>query len=133
MGNTSQGTAFEKELCERLAKEGFWAMQVPRALDGSQPFDVVAGRNGRIYAFECKVCARDYFQFSRIEPNQETSLHRFMCCGNTSNAFFAFKRKDGSIWFTQASEIMQEHTLRKTAGITAGREYIDAWIWRHKQ
>ena len=71
--NKKVGNDFEKELCDMLASEGFWAHNMAQNSAG-QPADVIAVRNGKAYLIDCKVCVNDTFPFSRIESNQHTAM-----------------------------------------------------------
>lgn len=107
MVNKKSGTLFEKRLCEELAKKKIWTRLEYPAEDGSQPFDVKAIYKGEFYAFECKDCANGYFQFSRIEDNQEIALTKLLENLHTHNVFFAFNYLNSWI-FIEASDILYE-------------------------
>ena len=64
------GTQFEKAFCRELFNNGYWALNIPRSQNGSQPFDVIAVRGEKIVAVDCKVCSTPRFSLSRIEDNQ---------------------------------------------------------------
>lgn len=49
---------------------GFWALRIPRNERGAQPFDILAIKDDKVYAVDCKVCARKTFSLDRIEDNQ---------------------------------------------------------------
>lgn len=89
MSNKSSGTAFEKEFAKLLSQHGFWARLDAGGKSG-QTTDILASRNGTSYMFECKVCARDYFNIERVELNQSMSMEHFRRCGN-SETWFVFK------------------------------------------
>lgn len=97
MNNKKKGTGFENELANILAKNGFWA----RLDKGySQTCDIIAGKNGIIFLFECKTCKKDYFNLDRIEENQKLSRERFKMCGN-EEAWIVYKLDDGRIFFSR--------------------------------
>lgn len=75
MSNKKSGTAFEKELCKKLAERGVWSRLEYPAEDGSQPFDVKAICGNKLYVFECKDCQNGYFDTSRFEYNQRMALN----------------------------------------------------------
>lgn len=81
MSNKSTGTAFEKEFAELLAEKGFWVHRLQDNQNG-QPFDIIAVKNGRAYAFDCKDCAGRSFPLSRVEENQRMAMERWEECGN---------------------------------------------------
>lgn len=126
LSNKKKGSHFEEEFADILAKHGFWAHVVaPNPQDGSQPFDVVAAKNGKIYCFDCKTVETKSFTLNRIEENQEKAFNRLLDCGCDRN-FFAFKRADGSIWLTDAWYCITE----KQAGLKSiepGAVKIEEW------
>lgn len=82
MNNKKRGTEFEREFCDLLADNGFWVhFMVPDA-SGSQPFDVIAVKNGIAYAADCKTCKANIFSMSRLEDNQILAFEKWMKCGN---------------------------------------------------
>ena len=86
MSNKSMGTAFEREFAELLAEKGFWVHRLQDNQNG-QPFDIIAVKNGRAYAFDCKDCAGRSFPLSRIEENQRLAMERWEECGNGTGYF----------------------------------------------
>lgn len=96
MSNKKTGNAFEAEFCQKLFDAGFWVCNLTQN-EAGQPADVIAVKSGTAALIDCKVCEKDVFQFSRIEPNQKTAMKLWQECGNT-DACFALKFSDGSIW-----------------------------------
>ena len=94
--NRKVGNAFERELCETLARNGFWAHNMAQNSAG-QPFDVIAARNGKAYPIDCKVCENDVFVLSRIEENQHSSMTLWDRTGN-GVGWFALKFSDDSVY-----------------------------------
>lgn len=100
--NKKKGSKFEEEFANMLSEEGFWAHVVaPNPKDGSQPFDVVAAKNGVMYAFDCKTVDGNTFPLVRLEENQERAFKKLLACG-CDTCFIAYKRKDGSVWLDHA-------------------------------
>lgn len=81
MSNKHDGTTFERKFADILYRRGFWALNIPDGKNG-QPFDIVAVRNNRAYAFDCKSCAGQRFLFSRIEENQRNAFYAWKTAGN---------------------------------------------------
>lgn len=81
VSNKSSGTAFERELAERLSRQGFWVHRLQDNKNG-QPADLIAASNGSTYLIDCKRCEADVFRFSRIEPNQHTAMRLWHDTGN---------------------------------------------------
>jgi Holliday junction resolvase len=92
MSNKSLGNGFERELCERLSKEGFWVHNLTQNSAG-QPADIIAVQDGYAYLIDCKVCSNDKFPFSRIEENQDLAMTLWRDCGN-GQGWFALKLED---------------------------------------
>jgi Holliday junction resolvase len=98
------GNRFEAELCDALARHGFWAHNMAQNQTG-QPADVIAVRNGVAHLIDCKVCSHDRFALSRIEANQEAAMTLWECKGNTSG-YFALRLTDGTIWMFSLGELL---------------------------
>lgn len=95
--NKKKGVAFEKEFCNILALNKFWA-RMDKGF--AQACDIIAGKNNKIYLIECKTVKEDYFNLSRVEDNQNTSREFFKHCGN-DNAYFVFKLDSGEIYLSK--------------------------------
>ena len=76
------GREFEKYMVDWLSAKGFWVHRMAESNTGSQPFDIIALRNYKVCAFDCKVIStkRPYFPFSRIEENQRRSFEKMQDC-----------------------------------------------------
>ena len=86
MSNKSTGNAFEREFCEMLHSNGFWAHNMAANVYG-QPADVIAVKNKTSYLIDCKVCSGRGFALSRIEDNQRFSMLLWQECGNGTGLF----------------------------------------------
>jgi len=95
--NKKKGSNFENDFCNILAQYGFWAR---KDKGYAQTCDIIAGKNNKIYLFECKTCSKDYFNTKRVEDNQNYSRERFRECGN-SNCYFVYKLDNGEIYISQ--------------------------------
>ena len=84
--NRKTGTSFERELCEELARYGFWAHNLAQNSAG-QPFDVIAARDGKVYPIDAKVCEKDVFRLVRIEDNQFSAMTLWKDTGNGEGWF----------------------------------------------
>ena len=89
-----KGSEWENEFAQILSRNGFWATVLPKQRDGSQPFDVVASKNGKMLAFDCKTVKGYNYQLNRIEENQEKAFIKLEQCGSYAN-YFAIKCDDG--------------------------------------
>ena len=83
MNNKKIGTEFECEFVQMLANRGYWVHFINPDRTGSQPFDVIAVKNGRAYAFDCKTCSTKRFSIDRLEDNQVLAFEKWISCGNT--------------------------------------------------
>ena len=82
MNNKKIGTEWESEFCEWLAKKEWWVHFITPAPDGGQPFDVIAVKNGKALAIDCKTSAKPIFSIDRLEENQKMSFMLWMKMGN---------------------------------------------------
>ena len=82
MNNKKLGTAFERYVCQMLAQKGYWVHFITPDARGAQPFDVIAAKNRRTYAIDCKTCISKTFNINRLEENQKAAFDRWMNCGN---------------------------------------------------
>ena len=96
MSNKKRGSNFEREFASILSAHGFW-VRLDKGY--AQTCDIIAGKDNKIYLFECKTCSRDYFDLNRIEDNQDFSRLIFKKCGN-EEAWMVYKAKD-SIYLSQ--------------------------------
>ena len=93
MNNKQAGNEFEREFCEILAIDGFWAHFMGGSKNG-QPADIIAVRNEKAYLIDAKDCQNDRFVLSRIEANQDTAMRYWEMCGN-NQGLFALKTSKG--------------------------------------
>ena len=82
MNNKRIGTAFENKVCKMLQADGWWVHFIEPKQSGAQPFDIVAVRNGRAIAIDCKTCVNKRFSIDRLEDNQIMAFEKWMSCGN---------------------------------------------------
>ena len=82
MNNKMRGTCFERKMCTLLSNEGWWVHFIEPKQSGAQPFDIIAVKNGRALAIDCKTCVNDKFPLSRLEDNQIYAFEKWIRCGN---------------------------------------------------
>lgn len=82
MNNKKLGTEFEKEICEILKQSGWWVHFIEPKQSGAQPFDIIAVKNGRALAMDCKTCVSGSFSINRLEDNQIYAFNKWIDCGN---------------------------------------------------
>ena len=86
MNNKQAGNKFEREFCEQLAKDNFWAHFMGGNKNG-QPADIIAVKDEIAYLIDAKDCKNDVFEFRRIEDNQDMAMIRWEMCGNNQGLF----------------------------------------------
>ena len=86
MNNKQAGNNFEREFCEQLARDKFWAHFMGGSKNG-QPADIIAVRNEHAYLIDAKDCQNDRFVLSRIEDNQHMAMRYWEMCGNNQGIF----------------------------------------------
>lgn len=94
MNNKTLGTAFEQKMCELLAQKGYWVHFIVPDARGAQPFDIIAVKNGKPFAIDCKTCVRNNFTYDRLEDNQIMAFEKWLSVGN-SEPIIAVEHNDG--------------------------------------
>jgi Holliday junction resolvase len=82
INNKRLGTAFEQEICNILAHKGYWVHFIVPDIRGAQPFDIIAVKDGKAIAIDCKTCVAGSFNICRLEDNQIMAFEKWMACGN---------------------------------------------------
>ena len=82
MNNKKLGTAFEKQICNLYSQSGYWVHFISPDSRGSQPFDIIAVKNGKVTVIDCKTCKDHVFRISRLEDNQIMAFEKWLACGN---------------------------------------------------
>lgn len=83
MNNKKLGTAWEQECCDILKANGYWVKFFPPDSRGSQPFDIIAVKDGIAKAIDSKTSVSAVFPLSRLEDNQIFAFDLWLECGNT--------------------------------------------------
>lgn len=110
MNNKTLGTEFEKFMCEFLSKRGWWVHFIEPKKDGSQPFDIIAVRNGITLAADCKTSASGTFSYLRLEDNQITSFDKWLRCGNNAPKVFVWH--EDRVYVLDYLALMHNRTLK---------------------
>ena len=110
MSNKSLGTAFEQEFCNKLATLGYWVHFIVPDARGAQPFDVIAAKDGRSYAYDCKTCVSKSFSIRRLEDNQVMAFEKWMKCGN-DEPLVAVKH-DNKVFLIGYKELKEKKSIR---------------------
>lgn len=130
MTNKKLGNDFEADLCEMLAKEGFWVHNFTQNQAG-QPADIIAVKNGNAYLIDAKVCSDNKFPLSRIEENQKNSMELWRDCKN-GTGWFAILIEDEVFMmsYTNIKEIQVEEdrsTLTLSDIVESGKTF-KKWV-----
>lgn len=91
--NQKKGKTFEQEWIDYLYSHGMWVHYIQPAHDRSQPFDVIAVKDGVVYAFDCKTLKGKRFPLNRIEDNQQAAFESLNKQG-IYNTYFVVKTED---------------------------------------
>lgn len=97
MNNKKLGTQWEQEVCKLLAQRGFWVHFFVPDARGAQPFDIIAVKDGKAIAIDCKTCVANTFNINRLEDNQISSFEKWIACGNSEPAI-AVKHEHKLYW-----------------------------------
>jgi len=82
LNNKQIGTQFERDMCDILASRGYWVRFIVPDARGAQPFDIIAVKDGKALAIDCKTCVSNTFSINRLEDNQIMAFERWLECGN---------------------------------------------------
>lgn len=121
MNNKKIGTAFEEEMVEWFVKNGYWTHFLSPDKRGSQPFDIIAVRNGNVVVGDCKTCSKNSISISRLEDNQISAFEKWIAKGNSSPYIFA-KHRD-MILFIPYTYLKSAKTVK----LIADNNWIGGW------
>lgn len=88
MNNKKLGTAFEREMVEKLTKSGYWVHFISPDNRGAQPFDLIFVKDRVACVADCKTCNDHLFRLTRLEWNQQLAFDKWMACGNMEPVIF---------------------------------------------
>lgn len=90
LNNKRKGTAFERKVCEVFKNRGYWVHFIAPDARGAQPFDIIAVKDGRARAVECKTLSDDvrWFSIKRLEDNQVSAFEYWKSKGNGDPLIF---------------------------------------------
>ena len=118
MNNKKTGSQFEKEFCQYLAENGWWAHFLTPNASGAQPFDIIALRGRNVYAIDCKTCAGDKFSISRIEDNQRLAFSHIIWKSTSVKCGFAILYNDEIYYVPYEDVLVFEKYKVKTIKLT---------------
>lgn len=67
-------TQAEKYVAEYISSFNYWVGNFEKGVTGSQPFDLIAVGQDKVFCLDVKFCDKDYFHFGRVEENQKLAL-----------------------------------------------------------
>ena len=103
MNNKELGTQFEQYVCNMFAQRGWWAHFITPSKVGSQPFDIIAIKDDKVMAVDCKTCNLPNFPLSRVEDNQQFAFDALLWKTNAICGFLV--RYRGKIYFLDWSSV----------------------------
>jgi Holliday junction resolvase len=103
------GGEFENDFAALLAQHGYWAHLIVPNRSGAQPFDVIAAKDGKAYAFDCKTCEGNTFSLGRAEANQLTAAWLWKKTGN-AEMYFAVRHGD-KVFLISATRLKEEQRI----------------------
>lgn len=109
MNNKKLGDEFEKSMVKLLAKQGYWAHFITPDKRGSQPFDIIAVKDGFAVAIDCKTCKDHIFRLGRLEENQIMAFEKWLKCGNDA-AYLAVSHND-AIYMIPYKRLKEEGSI----------------------
>ena len=80
--NKRLGMMFEQAVVTLLREDGYWVHFLTPDARGAQPFDIIAVKDGRARAIDCKTCSLPFITLRRLETNQQFAFDRWISCGN---------------------------------------------------
>lgn len=113
MNNKRLGTAFEKRVCALLSANGYWVHFITPDIRGAQPFDIVAIKNGKALAVECKTleASKKSFNISRLEDNQICAFEKWLACGNEMPMVF-IEHGEQAIYVCYYKDLREKGTVK---------------------
>lgn len=106
MNNKIIGTQFERRFVEMLAKRGFWVHFIEPNRQGAQPFDIIAIKDDKPYAFDCKTSVRNKFSYNRLEVNQVSSFTKLRSVG--CEHIYISVLYDDDVYLIRFEELMEK-------------------------
>lgn len=93
-----------------LSASGYWVHFLAPDSRGSQPFDIITVKDGKAMAIDCKTCASERFNISRLEDNQITAFEKWLKSGNDEPLIVIDHY--GEIVFTEYSKLKSERSVK---------------------
>lgn len=122
MNNKKLGTEFEKQTCEWLASKGYWVHFIVPDARGAQPFDIIAVKNMKAIAIDCKTCVANRFNISRLEDNQIMAFEKWLQCGNEVPCVFV--KHNSKVYCVPYSVLKMQESVSLTDELLLIKDFI---------
>lgn len=119
------GNKFEKDFMEHLSEKGYWCAYLEGAAhSNSQPCDIIACKDKKVWAIDCKTLhnKNGLFPVNRIEQNQIFAYKRFKKCGN-ENFFLAILWNNNIYFIPMFDIIFEEKSIDLKKKIAMWRDF----------
>lgn len=126
MNNKQLGTEWERRFCELMAKNGFWVHFINPNASGAQPFDVIAVKGNKAFAFDCKTCKSGSFTINRLEQNQMFAFDKWLDCGNLF-AYIAIRYENGNIYIVDYEYLLEVGSFNPRDALADGMRFTK-WL-----
>lgn len=105
----NNGNSAETLVANFFAERGYWASVFQKRKDGSQPVDIVAMKENYNWLIDAKYVENDIsFPFSRIEPNQITSLDYALNYSHIQNVgFVIYFERFNKLYFLKFQDFLK--------------------------
>lgn len=113
MNNKVKGTQFEREVCDILAKNGYWVHFISPDNRGAQPFDIIAVKDSTAIAGDCKTCDAKSIGIDRLEDNQVMAFEKWIACGNLDPVLFV--KHEEMIYLIPYTELVKNGRVKLSA------------------
>lgn len=120
------GNGSEEYVAQWLKSKKYWAYILPKKV-GGQPFDIIACKENIVWMVDVKhIEDKASFPFSRIEPNQRTSMRYARELANITNLGFVIKtnRDNLSLYFLSFDNLLE---LEKNGAKSVKIEALPKW------
>ena len=125
MNNKRLGTEFEREVCSILHRDGWWVHFISPDNTGAQPFDIVACKDARCIAIDCKTSESHIFRFNRLEWNQVCAFDKWIECGNKEPLLFV--KFDGKIMIVPYLHLKFNGKIHLERCIEYSKGFLQGW------
>ena len=116
MNNKLEGTRYENKVAQILYDNGYWVTLLAATHTG-QPADIIAIKDSEFALIDAKLCLRDRFELSRIEPNQIRSMTALEQKSGNAVAVFVLGMSTGN--YIVSWETMRDYLNNGVKSFTA--------------